>query len=146
MKIFENKFCGAVVELDVVVISSSTSAIPVSNGGFRHLLLEVDSYSSFLMHVPIRILKHPVRFLKHPGCGSTIPTPIIHIKHFKLDVQFNTIAVILYRQSILITFQFSPRYEHKYTGKIERANRTSQDKISCALAISAIPDKRLFSE
>ena len=43
-----------------------------------------------------------------------------------------------------ITYQFSPPYEHEFIGRIERNNRTTQDKLSCALAISSAKNKTLW--
>ena len=59
------------------------------------------------------------------------------IKHIKMDNQFNTQEIITYLDSLHITYQFSPPYEHEFIGRIERNNRTTQDRLSCALAISA---------
>jgi hypothetical protein len=66
------------------------------------------------------------------------------IKHLKMDNQFNTIEILSYLDSLHITYQFSPPYEHEFIGRIERNNRTTQDKLSCALAISSIKNKKLW--
>ena len=66
------------------------------------------------------------------------------IKYLKLDNQFNILEVPSYLDSIHVTYQFAPPYEHEYIGRIERNNRTPQDKLSCALAISADPSKNLW--
>jgi len=62
----------------------------------------------------------------------------------KLDNQFNIIEVISYLNSIHVTYQFSPTNEYEYIVRIERNNRAAQDKLSCALAISANPSKNLW--
>jgi hypothetical protein len=122
-----------VVELDILVIKSLTSAIPRLKWWFlsscvrSELVLFISDACSYREH---ETMSDCYRLWSY-----SIPTPII-----QLNIS-NWIAVILYQQSISITFQFYPPYEHEYIGKIERAKRTSQKKISCALAISAIPDK-----
>jgi hypothetical protein len=37
-----------------------------------------------------------------------------------------------------------PPYEHEFIGRIERNNRTTQDKLSCALSISSTKNKKLW--
>ena len=59
------------------------------------------------------------------------------IKHLKMDNQFNTTSVLAYLDTMHITYQFAPPYEHELIGSIERHNRTAQDKLSCALSISS---------
>ena len=45
--------------------------------------------------------------------------------------------------SFHITYIFVPSYEHEfYIGKVERMNRTVQDKISCTLTTSTIKSKK----
>jgi hypothetical protein len=61
-----------------------------------------------------------------------------------MDNQFNTQDIISYLDSLHITYQFAPPYEHEFIGRIERNNRTTQDKLSCALAISASKNKKLW--
>ena len=43
-----------------------------------------------------------------------------------------------------ILYQFAPTHEHEYIGRIQRNNRTTQDKLSCALAISSAKSKKLW--
>ena len=54
------------------------------------------------------------------------------IKHLKIDNQFNTPDT------------FAPPYEHEFIGKVERMNRTVQDKVTCALKISIIKSRKIW--
>jgi len=130
------------VEIDILMISSPSSGVPKANGGFRHVVLAVDVFSSYLTYVPIKSMKKPQRFIE------TIITNYNNnghpIKHIKMDNQFNTQDIISYLDSLHITYQFAPPYEHEFIGRIERNNRTTQDKLSCALAISASKNKKLW--
>jgi hypothetical protein len=134
--------CGELVELDILIISSPTTTFPISHGGYRHVVLVVDVYSSFLSHVPIKTMSKPQKFIE------TIVTNYLNnghpIKHIKMDNQFNTGDVTQYLDSMHITYQFAPPYEHEFIGRIERNNRTTQDKLSCALNISTIKNKKLW--
>ena len=60
------------------------------------------------------------------------------IKHLKIDNQFNTLDILLYLNSMHILYTFAPPYEHEFIDKVERMNRTVQDKVTCALNISII--------
>ena len=64
------------------------------------------------------------------------------IKMLKMDHQFNTVEILAYLDSMHSCNQFSPPNEHEYIGRIERNNRTTQDKLSCALAISSAKSKK----
>ena len=66
------------------------------------------------------------------------------IKHLKMDNQFNTPDILLYLNSMHILYTFAPPYEHEFIGKVERMNRTVQDKVTCALKISIIKSKKMF--
>ena len=57
-------FSGEQVELDVLMISTPTSSMPRANGGYRHVLLVVDVYSSCLSYVPIKSMSNPTRFVE----------------------------------------------------------------------------------
>ena len=61
-----------------------------------------------------------------------------------MDNQFNKTEIVDYLNSFKITYQFSPSYDHEFIGRIERNNRTTQDKLSCALAISSAQNKTLW--
>jgi hypothetical protein len=63
-KTYSITYCGEQVELDILMISTSTSLIPRANGGYRHVVLAVDVYSSFLTYVPIKSMKKPQRFVE----------------------------------------------------------------------------------
>jgi len=52
-----------------------------------------------------------------------------------MNNQLNTSDIISYLIEQHIRYQFTPSFEHKNIGRIERNNRTAQDKLSCALAI-----------
>ena len=56
-------FCGELVELDILLINTHNSKMPSSYGGFNHVLLAVDSYSSFVTHIPIKSMIKPQRFV-----------------------------------------------------------------------------------
>jgi len=66
------------------------------------------------------------------------------IKYLKMDNQLNIIEIVEYLNSFQMTYQFSPPYEHEFIGRIGRNNRTTQDKLSCALAISSAKNKTLW--
>ena len=51
------------VEVDILMISTPNLKLPSSNGGFRHVLLAVDAYSSFVTHIPIKSMSKPHRFI-----------------------------------------------------------------------------------
>jgi hypothetical protein len=51
------------------------------------------------------------------------------IKHVKMDSQLNKSDVTAYLDSIHVTYQFTPPYEHEFIGKIERNNRTAQNTL-----------------
>ena len=57
------------------------------------------------------------------------------IKHFKMDNQFHTPDIMSYLDSIQVTYTYAPPYEHQFIDKIERMNRTVQEKLTCALQI-----------
>jgi len=61
-----------------------------------------------------------------------------------MDNQFNKIEIVEYLHSLQITYQLSPPYEHEFIGRIERNNRTTQDKLSCGLATSSAKNKTLW--
>jgi hypothetical protein len=135
-------YCGELVELDVLMVHSPSSNIPRAHGGFRHVVLVVDVFSSYLSCVPIKSMTKPQRFIE-----SVVQNYQTHghpIKHLKMDNQFNTTAVIAYLEAMNITYQFAPPYEHEFIGSIERHNRTAQDKLSCALSISSAKNKKLW--
>jgi len=60
-----------------------------------------------------------------------------------MNHQFNTLNILSYLDSMHILYQFVPPHEHEFIGRIER-NRTAQDKLSCASAISSAKFKRLW--
>ena len=39
-----------------------------------------------------------------------------------------------------ILYQFAPSHEHEFIGRIERNNRTAQDKLSCAFSLQNLKD------
>jgi len=89
--------------------------------------------------VPIKYMSHPTRFVEsvvtmYQNSGHTI-------KLLKMDHQLNTIEVLAYLDSMHICYQFAPPHEHEYIGRNERNIRTTQDKLSCALAISSAKSK-----
>ena len=53
--------------------------------------------------------------------------------NIKMDNQFHTPEIMFHLDSIKVTYSYSPPYEHEFIGKIERMNRTAQDKLTCAL-------------
>jgi len=137
----QRTFCGEIVELDILIISTPTTKLPTSYGGFKHVLLAVDSFSSYVSYIPIKSMTKPQRFIsalitKYQNAGHPI-------KHLKMDNQFHTPDILSYLDSINITYTFAPPYEHEFIGKIERMNRTIQDKLTCALQISIIKSKKM---
>ena len=66
------------------------------------------------------------------------------IKHLKMDNQFHTPDIMSYLDSIKVTYTYAPPYEHEFIEKIERMNRTVQDKLTCALQISIIKSKKIW--
>ena len=50
-KVYELTFCSEQVEIDILMISTSTSSIPKSTVGYRHVVMVVDSFSSSLSYV-----------------------------------------------------------------------------------------------
>ena len=46
------------------MISTSTSSMPRANGGYRHVVLVVDVFSSYLSYVPIKSMSHSTRFFE----------------------------------------------------------------------------------
>jgi len=114
--------------------------MPSSYGGFNQVLLAVDSFSSYVSYIPIQSMTKPQRFIsalitKYKDAGHPI-------KHLKMDNQFHTPDILSYLESISVTYTFAPPYEHEFIGKIERMNRTVQDKLTCALQISIIKSKK----
>ena len=95
----------------------------------------VDAFSSFLSYVPIKNMSKPVRFID--VIVRMYRTNGHPIKILKIDNHFNTSDIISYLDEHQIQYQFAPPFEHEYIGRIERNNRTVQDKLSCALAISS---------
>ena len=79
-------------------------------------------------------MSHPTRFVESVTMYQNSGHPI---KMLKMDHQFNTLEVLAYLDFMHIWNQFAPLHEHEYIGRIERNNRTTQDKLSCALAISS---------
>jgi len=75
--------------------------------------------------------------------STTIPTIVILSNILKWTI--NSILKISSR--ILTPFKSRtnlPTYIYEFIGRIERNNRTTQDKLSCALAISASKNKKLW--
>ena len=134
--------CGDLVELDILVVTTPSSKVPKSYGGFKHVVLVVDVFPSFLTYVPMKSMSKPQRFID--AVVTKIQNAGHPIKHLKLDVQFNKDEVTTYLDSFHISYQFSPPYEHEFIGCIERNNRTKQDKLTCALAISSANNKSLW--
>jgi hypothetical protein len=141
-KHYNLSYCGEQVEIDVLLVSTPTSSIPKATNGYRHVVLVVDAYSSFLSCVPIKNMSRPHRFVE--TIVQSYQTAGHPIKHIKMDNQFNTSDVLSYLDSMHITYQFAPPYEHEFIGRIERNNRTPQDKLSCALSISSTKNKKLW--
>jgi len=108
-KTYTITYCGEQVEIDILMVSTTSSCVPKANGGFRHVVLAVDVFSSFLTYVPIKSMKKPQRFIE------TIVTNYNNnghpIKHIKMDNQFNTQDIITYLDSLHITYQFAPPYD-----------------------------------
>ena len=52
------------MEIDILMISKPSSCVPKANGGFRHVVLAVDVFLSFLTYVPIKSMKKPQRFIE----------------------------------------------------------------------------------
>ena len=64
------------------MISTPTSSIPRSTGGYRHVVMVVDAFSSFLSYVPIKNMSNPVRFIDvNVGMYRTNGHPIKKIKN-----------------------------------------------------------------
>ena len=113
--------------------------MPSSYDGFNHVLLAVDSYSSFVMYIPVKSMTKPQRFvsalaMKYLDAGHPI-------KHLKMDNHFNTPEILSYLDSMHILYTVAPPYEHEFIGRVERMNRI-QDKITCAIKISIIKSKK----
>ena len=133
-KTYKLQQCGELVELDILIISSPTTTFPRSQGGNRHVVLVVDVFSSFLSLVPIKSMTKPQRFIEN--IVTNYLTNGHPIQHIKMDNQFNSDDLKQYLNSLHITYQFAPPYEHEFIGSIERNNRTTQDKLSCALNLN----------
>jgi len=106
------------------------------------VLLAVDSFSSYVSYIPIKSMTKPQPFIsalitKYKDAGHPI-------KNLKMDNQFHTPDILSYLDSIRVTYTFAPPYEHEFIGKMERMNRTVQDKLTCALQISIIKSKKLW--
>jgi len=65
--------------------------MPSSYGGFNHVLLAVDSYSSFVTHIPIKSMIKPQRFVSALVIDAGHP-----IKQLKMDNQFKTTENLSY--------------------------------------------------
>ena len=63
-KTYAITYCGEQVEIDILMVSTTSSGVPRANGGFRHVFLAVDVFSSYLTYVPIKSMKKPQRFLE----------------------------------------------------------------------------------
>jgi hypothetical protein len=124
------------------MISTPTSSMPRANGGYRHVVLVVDVFSSYLSYVPIKSMSNPTRFVE--AVVTMYQNNGHPIKLLNMDHQFNTIEVLAYLDSMHINYQFAPPHEHEYIGRIERNNRSTQDKLSCALAISSTKSEKLW--
>ena len=61
-----------------------------------------------------------------------------------MDNQFHTPDILSYLDSISVTYTFAPPYEYEFIGKIERMNRSVQDKLTCVLQISIIKSKKIW--
>ena len=123
------------------MVSTPTSSLPHAHGGYRHVVLIVDVYSSYLSYVPIKSMSHPTRFVE--SVVTMYQNNGHPIKLFKMDHQFNTLEVLAYLDSMHICCQYAPPHEHEYIGRIER-NRTTQDKISYVLSISSAKSKKIM--
>ena len=62
LKTYQLTYCGKQVEIDILMISTPTSSIPKADG-FKHVVLVVDAFSSFLFYVPIKSIKNSHRFI-----------------------------------------------------------------------------------
>jgi len=116
--------------------------MPRAKWGYRHVVLIVDMYSSYLCYVPIKSMSQPTRFVE--SVVTMYQNSGHPIKLLKMDHQFNTVELLAYLDFMHICYQFAPPYEHEYIVRIERNNRTTQDKLSCALAISSAKSTKLW--
>ena len=66
---------------------------------------------------------------------------VILSKKFEMDYQFNTPEILSYLNSLHILYTFAPPYDHEFIGRVERMNRTFQDKITFSLKISVNQSK-----
>ena len=94
-----------------------SSNIPQSNGGFQHILLAVDVFSSYLTCAPKKTMSKPQRLIE--SIVTTYKTNGHPIKHLKMDNQFNITVVLTYLDNLRITYRFAPPYEHEFIGSIE---------------------------
>ena len=76
-KTYTITYCGEQVEIDILMVSTTSSCVPKANGGFRHVVLAVDVFSSFLTYVPIKSMKKPQRFIETIVTNSTTTTVIL---------------------------------------------------------------------
>ena len=84
--------------------------MPRANGGYRHVVLVVDVYSSYLSYVPIKSMSHSTHFVE--SVVTMYRNSGHPIKLLKIDHQFNTIDVLAYLDSMHFCYQFSPPHEH----------------------------------
>ena len=76
------------------MISIPTSSKPKAAGGFKHVVLVVDAYSSFLSYVPIKSMKNSHRFIT--TIINNYQNAVFPIKHLKMDNQFNKTEIVDY--------------------------------------------------
>ena len=81
-------YCGQQVDIDMLMISTPSSCLTKANGGYRHVVLALDVFSSFFTYVPIKSMKKPQQFIK--TIVNNYQNHGHPIKHIKMDNQFNT--------------------------------------------------------
>jgi len=85
------------------MVSTPTSTMPHANGGYRHVVLVVDVYSSYLSYIPVNKLSQPTRFVE--SVVAVYQNGSHPIKMPKMDHQFNTLEILAYLNSMHICYQ-----------------------------------------
>jgi len=73
------------VEIDILMVSTPSSCVPKANDDFRHVVLAVDVFLSFLTLVAIKSMKKPQRFIE--TIVNNYTNNYHPIKHIKMDNQ-----------------------------------------------------------
>jgi hypothetical protein len=128
-------YCGESIQIDILNIWHLNNAWPVAVGGFKHAIVISDAFSKFFNYI---LIKNMDTLWKHiESIDILCRNDGNPVSHMQFDSQFKSLESVAYLESQHITYNTTPPHEHQFNGRIERANRTIQDRVQMAMQQSA---------